>query len=258
MSQEITLAQLREWLLRYADRIDEQAGYLTELDAAIGDADHGANMVRGMRRVRTRLSEPGESLPDVPALFRTVAMTLISSIGGAAGPLYGAFFMRAALLPPGSPNTESAESADSADSDANGGRVTVDVAQLAAMFRAGVEGVQQRGKAQPEEKTMLDVLKPAVEALEQAAEQGDTPARALEAAVLAAAEGMRHTIELEASKGRASYLGLRSIGHQDPGATSSYYLFETLATVLGETADAPSSAARQTAPHTQDDAHPSH
>lgn len=216
MSSQITVAQLRQWLLGYADRIDERAAYLTELDAAIGDADHGANMVRGMSKVRQRLADAEGAPADIAMLFRTVAMTLISSVGGAAGPLYGAFFMRAAREP----------------GEGEDGSITV--GQLASMFRAGIEGVQQRGKAELEEKTMLDVLQPAVAALEKAAAAGDSPARALEAAVAAAAEGLKHTVELEATKGRASYLGQRSVGHQDPGATSSYYLFESLAQALDD------------------------
>ena len=214
MGQDITLAQLRDWLLRYADLIDERAAYLTELDAAIGDADHGANMVRGMSKVRSRLLEDVGGCADVGTLLRTVAMTLISSIGGASGPLYGAFFMRAAKE--------------------TNGDVSVSLGELTRMFRCGVEGVQQRGKANLEEKTMLDALEPAVDAMEQAVVSGHSPEHALTAASAAAQEGMKHTIALEASKGRASYLGPRSIGHQDPGATSSYYLFATLADVVGK------------------------
>jgi dihydroxyacetone kinase-like protein len=214
MCQEVTLAQLRRWLLLYADRIDEEAEQLTVLDAAIGDADHGANMVRGMSKVRMRLRDEAEAGEDVPALFRTVAMTLISSVGGAAGPLYGAFFLRAAQ----EPQVASC--------------ITVTTAQLAAMFRAGAEGVQNRGKAAPGEKTMLDVLFPAVDALEQAAVDGLALQDALHAAVVAAQTGLEATIAMEARKGRASYLGPRSIGHQDPGGTSSYYLFETLAAAI--------------------------
>ena len=216
MSRVITLAQLQRWLLDYADKIDEQAPLLTELDAAIGDADHGANMVRGMSTVRSRLLDQSEPFADVGALFRTVAMTLISSVGGAAGPLYGAFFMRAAKDPSGNNTT--------------GDSVTI--AQLAQMFHAGVEGLQQRGKAEPDEKTMLDVLQPAAQALEQAAQAGDSPRAALAAALEAARGGMVHTVELEAAKGRASYLGPRSVGHQDPGATSAYFLIEALAIVI--------------------------
>jgi dihydroxyacetone kinase-like protein len=214
MSEDITLAQLRAWLLAYADRIDERAGYLTELDAAIGDADHGANMVRGMGKVRARLQQEDEAYADVGALLRGVAMTLISHVGGAAGPLYGAFFMRAAKD--------------------HQGRAGISVAELAQMFRCGLEGVQARGKADADEKTMVDALLPAVEAMESAAAAGGTPAAAAEAALRAAEKGMKRTVALEATKGRASYLGPRSVGHQDPGATSAYYLFETLATVLHE------------------------
>lgn len=214
MSEEITLAQLRAWLLAYADRIDERAGYLTELDAAIGDGDHGVNMVRGMGKVRARLQQEGDGSADVSALFRAVAMTLISHIGGAAGPLYGAFFMRAGKDHQGSAG--------------------ISVAEMAQMFRCGLEGVQDRGKADADEKTMVDALLPAVQAMESAAAAGGTPAAVAEAALRAAEKGMKHTIALEATKGRASYLGPRSVGHQDPGATSAYYLFETLATVLHE------------------------
>ncbi len=214
MTQEVSLAQLQAWLLRYADCIDAQAEVLTELDAAIGDADHGANMVRGMSKVRIRLLDGSEPATDVAALFRTVAMTLISSVGGAAGPLYGAFFLRAAQAP---------EVA---------GCTAVNCMQLAAMLRAGAEGVQNRGKAALGEKTMLDVLFPAVGALEQAAVDGLAPADALNAARDAARDGLQATVAMEARKGRASYLGLRSVGHQDPGGTSSYYLFETLAAAI--------------------------
>jgi dihydroxyacetone kinase-like protein len=214
MGQEITLAQFRRWLLVYAERITEQENYLTELDAAIGDADHGTNMRRGMHRVSERLADPGTPYTDVGSLLRTVAMTLISSVGGAAGPLYGAFFLRAAQ-------------------DTNGD-VAVDLAQLAAMFRNGLNGVQQRGKAVVDDKTMVDTLQPAVEALEAAVAAGATLEQALDAARQAAKEGLRHTIGIPANKGRASYLGARAVGHQDPGATSAYYLIETASATLGK------------------------
>jgi dihydroxyacetone kinase-like protein len=215
MSQEITLNHFVQWLQRYGEYIDTQENYLSELDAAIGDADHGANMARGMEQVCTRLVEEGAGYPNVSTLLRNVAMTLISSVGGAAGPLYGAFFLRAAKELP---------------SDVIG----IDLVQLAQIFRSGLEGVQQRGKAHPEEKTMLDALTPAVEALEYAAANGQSFAQALQAARTAAESGMQHTIMLQASKGRASYLGPRSIGHQDPGATSAYYLFVAAQETWGE------------------------
>lgn len=213
MSQEITLHQLLHWLQRYAEYIEAQESYLSELDAAIGDADHGVNMVRGMEMVRSRLMEEQGGQQDVSSLMRNVAMTLISSVGGAAGPLYGAFFLRAA------------KGASTAS--------TVTLPQLAQMFRSGLEGVQQRGKAVLEEKTMLDAMQPAVEALEAAIAKGEDTATALRAASAAAKQGMKHTIMLQASKGRASYLGARSIGHQDPGATSTYYLFLAAQETLG-------------------------
>lgn len=212
MNDRITLAQLRRWLLLYADRIDQQAAHLTELDAAIGDADHGLNMQRGMEKVRLRVEQSAEDSNTVGAFLRAVAMTLISSVGGAAGPLYGAFFLRAA------------KEADEQQS--------VTLAELAHMFRSGLDGVQQRGKAAPDDKTMVDTLAPAVEALEAAAAAGSSPAEALEAARAAAETGMRHTVDLQAARGRASYLGARSVGHQDPGATSAYHLIETAAVAL--------------------------
>lgn len=234
---EVTLEQLRAWLLRYADRIDESASILTELDAAIGDADHGANMLRGMQRVRQRLLEthsgdtPHEAPADIGTLLRTVAMTLISSVGGAAGPLYGAFFLRAARDPAGSAGSAEAAAPVVAAR-------TLTLPQLAQMFQAGVEGVEQRGKARPDEKTMLDTLAPAAAALSQAANEQRPLAEALQLTLAAAEAGMRHTVELEATKGRASYLGPRSIGHQDPGATSSYYLVESLVWAVAPPPDA--------------------
>lgn len=203
----ITVTHLRQWLLAYAERIFAQEAYLTDLDAAIGDGDHGANMVRGMRKVRDWLEHEGQQSTDMGALLRTVAMTLISSIGGAAGPLYGAFFLRAAK-------------------DASG-QQSITLAQLAQICQGGLEGVQQRGKAQVGEKTMIDALHPAVAALAAAVETGQPLAVALRAACDAAQHGMEGTIPLVATKGRASYLGPRAVGHQDPGATSAFYLFET-------------------------------
>jgi dihydroxyacetone kinase-like protein len=139
-------------------------------------------------------------------------MTLISGVGGAAGPLYGTFFLRAATSP------------------TNGS--SVDLAQLTQMFRYGLDGLQQRGKAQTDDKTMIDTIQPAVEAMEAALATHQSAAVVLAAARQAAHLGMKHTIEIEARKGRASYLGPRSIGHQDPGATSAYFLFETAAEVF--------------------------
>jgi dihydroxyacetone kinase-like protein len=216
MSQDITLAQLRDWLLRYADLIDDRAAYLTELDAAIGDADHGANMVRGMSKVRSRLLEDVGGCADIGALLRTVAMTLISSIGGASGPLYGAFFMRAAKE--------------------SNGNASVSLGELTRMFRCGVEGVQQRGKANLEEKTMLDALEPAVDAMEQAVIRGQSPEHALTAASVAAQEGHEtHNCSGGQQGPRQLYSDRAQSATKTQGATSSYYLFATLADAVGKT-----------------------
>ena len=216
MGQEISITQLRRWLLTYAERVIENEDHLTELDTAIGDADHGANMRRGMGKLQERLQEEMPS-DDIGAFLRSVAMTLIGGVGGAAGPLYGTFFLRAATSP-------------------TNGR-SVDLAQLTQMFRYGLDGLQQRGKAQADDKTMIDAIQPAVEAMEAALAAHQSAAVVLAAARQAAHLGMKHTIEIEAKKGRASYLGPHSIGHQDPGATSAYFLFETAAEVLTKTAD---------------------
>ena len=218
MRQTISLAQFYRWLDLYAQQIEEHEEYLTELDAAIGDADHGINMQRGMSQVRLRIDSSDQPpIESVGTFLRTIAMTLISSVGGAAGPLYGAFFLRAA-------------------STANNGD-EIDLSHLAVMFRSGLDGVKQRGKAEVNDKTMIDVLEPSVIALEAAVDAELEPQEALANALQAAQAGLKHTIELEAQKGRASYLGPRSIGHQDPGATSSYYLIEAAAQSLGATED---------------------
>ena len=216
MGQEITISPLRRWLLAYAARVIENETHLTELDTAIGDADHGVNMRRGMGKLQLRLQEEAQS-EDIATFLRAVAMTIISGVGGAAGPLYGTFFLRAASSP-------------------TNGR-SVDLEQLTQMFRYGLDGLQQRGKAQADDKTMIDTIQPAVEAMEAALAAHQGAAVVLAAARQAAHLGMRHTIEIEAKKGRASYLGQHSIGHQDPGATSAYFLFETAAEVLTKTVD---------------------
>ncbi len=217
MGQEVTLPQFRRWLLAYAERIIHNEKILTDLDAAIGDADHGANMRRGMEKVRERLLDTNNNCEDIRSLMRAVAMTLISAVGGAAGPLYGTFFLRAATSP-------------------NGGQ-SVDLAGLTQMFRYGSDGLQQRGKARINDKTMVDAIQPAVEAMEASLASNQSLAVALSSARQAARLGMNHTIAIAANKGRASYLGPRSIGHQDPGATSAYYLFETASEELSPRAE---------------------
>lgn len=201
----ITLDELRSWLSEFAQLISDHRDELTTLDAAIGDADHGTNMERGMSAVIVALG--GDTVGE---LCKQVGMTLVSTIGGASGPLYGTFFLRF-----GSSAGDVAE---------------LDAAGFAAAMRAGLDGVVARGKAEREDKTMYDALAPAVEALE--AGVNGPLGLALQTAAEAADKGRDATIEMLARKGRASYLGERSIGHQDPGATSAALLVRAAATTL--------------------------
>lgn len=204
---DLTVAGLTAWLARFAALIAEHEQELTDLDAAIGDGDHGANMHRGMRAVTAVLDE--QSFDTLDALAKKAGMTLVSTVGGASGPLYGTFWLRFAA--------------------ALAGLAQASPAQLGAALRAGAEGVRQRGKAEPNDKTMLDALLPALDAFD-AAVAADAPlARALADAAAAADSGCAATIPLVARKGRASYLGERSAGHQDPGATSAALLFRAAA-----------------------------
>ena len=200
----MTYEQAVDWIRRFAAEIAEHRAELVRLDTAIGDGDHGTNMDRGMRKALEKLE--GQQGEDIGAMLKTVGMALVSTVGGAAGPLYGTLFMQMG--------------------SAAGGRSELDVAGLAQALEAGVKGVQARGKAEPEDKTMVDALLPALEALQRA---DSDEAAALAAAADAAEEGMKATIPLVARKGRASYLGERSAGHQDPGATSSHLLLATAA-----------------------------
>jgi len=203
-----TVAQLVDWLHRFAASVAENQTYLTELDSAIGDADHGSNMTRGMNAVVEKAGDPS----TVDALFRTVGMTLVSTVGGASGPLYGTFFLRIGTTA--------------------GAVGELDGAALSAALRAGLAGVIQRGNAEPGDKTMVDALTPALDALDASLAAGDDLATAARAAADAAAKGRDATEPLVARKGRASYLGDRSAGHLDPGATSTALLFEALAAAL--------------------------
>ena len=198
-----------DWMTRFAGEMAEHRQELVRLDTAIGDGDHGTNMNRGMQKALEKLqaSEPA----DPGAVLKTVAMALVSSVGGAAGPLYGTLL-----------------SADGHRHGRSGARSTWPA--ITAAWRKGMEGVQSRGKAQPGDKTMLDALGPAIEALEQASDLDS----GLSAAVAGAEQGMHATTPLVARKGRASYLGERSKDHQDPGATSTYYLFKTAAEALAD------------------------
>lgn len=208
-AQELTLDQLADWLRRYAAIIDEHKAYLTELDSAIGDADHGANMARGTAAILAHVDEAG----TVDALLKKAGMTLVSTVGGASGPLYGTLLMKMGM--------------------ATGAVTELDAAALGKALRAGLEGVVARGKTELGDKTMVDALAPALDAYDAAVAGGAGIAEATEAARIAATEGRDATIPLVARKGRASYLGERSAGHQDPGATSSTYLFDALVDVIG-------------------------
>lgn len=198
------------WIRAYADTIAEHKVALTELDSAIGDADHGTNMDRGMQAVIAKLD--GTPPTEIGAALKTVGMTLVSTVGGSGGPLYGTFFMQAGTALAG---VEELTGAD-----------------VVRAFDAGIAGVQKIGKATTGEKTMLDALVPATEALRAAVDGGASLGDALDAAADAGRQGMEATIPMLATKGRASYLGERSIGHQDPGATSSHLLLRTLADSL--------------------------
>ena len=208
----VTRDDILAWLKCYRQTIGENKDYLTRLDSAIGDADHGANMDRGFAAVIDKL--PSVADKDIGAILKSSGMTLVSTVGGAGGPLYGTWFMRAGM--------------------ALDGKSEVTAEDLLAAFQAGLAGVQQRGKATTGEKTMVDAMTPACQAMQASLASGADTAAALEAAAAAAEQGMVDTIPMLATKGRASYLGERSIGHQDPGATSSAMLFRCAADLLGK------------------------
>ena len=210
MSTTITITVLVDWLHRFHHAVTEKRDWLTELDSAIGDADHGANMARGMTAAVDKVDQTGPATAD--ELFKTVGMTLVSTVGGASGPLYGTFFLRLGT--------------------ALGPVTEVDPAALAAGLRVGLDGIVARGKAEAGDKTMFDAVSPAIAALDAAVAEGADPAAATARAAVAAAEGRDATIALVAHKGRASYLGERSAGHMDPGSASATLLFETLAAAV--------------------------
>ena len=191
----VTKEQVVRWLESTAAVLADNKGYLTDLDSAIGDADHGINMDRGFTKVMEKL--PTVADKDIGNILKTVGMTLISSVGGASGPLYGTFYMRGGMA---------ADAKEELDGD-----------DLVNVLQGAVDGIIQRGRAQPGDKTMVDALLPALAALKQAVADGQDVRAAVAAAVAAAEQGMKDTIPLQARKGRASYLGERSIGHLDPG-----------------------------------------
>jgi phosphoenolpyruvate---glycerone phosphotransferase subunit DhaL len=211
VNKTVTTAALEAWVARFAALVSENRAYLTELDSAIGDADHGSNMDRGLSAAVAAVEE---SQPETAkALFTKVGMTLVSTVGGASGPLFGTFFLRMGT--------------------AFGDTPDVTAEQFATALRAGLEGVVARGKAEAGDKTMYDALAPSVDALDSALSEGISLSDALGRARDAAETGRDATIPLLARKGRASYLGERSVGHQDPGATTVALLLQAAAeTVL--------------------------
>jgi dihydroxyacetone kinase-like protein len=203
----VTTAQILDCLHKMANVIEENKEYLTGLDAAIGDADHGINMHRGFQAVLKKL--PGVEDKDAGNILKMVGMTLVSSVGGAGGPLYGTAFMQAGM--------------------AVAGKHELEAEDVLAALDAALKGVVMRGRANLGDKTMVDAITPAVNAMREALENSAGLAEALEQATAAAEQGMKDTVPMLAKKGRASYLGERSIGHQDPGATSSCLLIRTMA-----------------------------
>jgi dihydroxyacetone kinase-like protein len=208
----ITTDDVLTCLHRMADVIDENKKHLTKLDAAIGDADHGINMDRGFRSILKKV--PSVEDKDAGTILKTAGMALVSSVGGAGGPLYGTAFMQAGM--------------------AVAGKYELEGKDILAALDSALKGVVMRGKANLDDKTMVDAITPAVEAMREALENGAGTLEALDEAAAAAKQGMTDTIPMLAKKGRASYLGERSIGHQDPGATSSYLLIQTMADVARE------------------------
>jgi dihydroxyacetone kinase-like protein len=203
----VSYAQVLGWVKAFSSTVAENREYLTRLDSAIGDADHGTNMDRGMKAVLAKLDAVEGD--DIGALLKTVGMTLVSTVGGAGGPLYGTLFLQMGM--------------------ATAGKSELEPEDWAAALEAAVNGVQMRGKAEPGDKTMIDALIPARDAFSSALAEAGSFEDALRKSARAAEEGMLATIPLVARKGRASYLGERSAGHQDPGATSSELLVKTAA-----------------------------
>ncbi|MES3209999.1 dihydroxyacetone kinase subunit DhaL [Serratia ureilytica] len=207
----LTKPQVVDWLMRCGEVFSRERDFLTQLDTEIGDADHGLNMNRGFNKVVEKL--PSVADKDIGFILKNTGMTLLSSVGGASGPLFGTFFIRAA--------------------QAANAKQSLDLAELHQMMQEGVEGVVMRGKAEPGDKTMCDAWWPVVESLGQSAQQNLSVADALQRAADSAERAVESTIIMQARKGRASYLGERSIGHQDPGATSVMLMMKTLAEVAG-------------------------
>lgn len=208
----LTRAQIVSWLYRCGEVFTRESDFLTGLDREIGDADHGLNMHRGFSKVVEKL--PSVEDKDIGFILKNTGMTLLSNVGGASGPLFGTFFIRAAQV------TQAHQS--------------LTLEELYQMIREGAEGVINRGKAEPGDKTMCDVWLAVVTSLRQSSEQNVSLNAALDAACQQAESAAQSTITMQARKGRASYLGERSIGHQDPGATSVMFMMQMLAAAARE------------------------
>ena len=202
----ITAEQVIRFIEGVATRIKEHRDELVQLDSAIGDADHGINMDRGFTMVLEKL--PTVADKDIGTILKTVGMTLVSTVGGASGPLYGTAFIRAGM--------------------ALADRYELTPAEVVVALEAALEGIMTRGKAQRGEKTMVDAIGPGIDVLKEAQASGEEFVSAMRRSVAAVEAGMKATIPMLATKGRASYLGQRSIGHQDPGATSAFYMAQVL------------------------------
>jgi len=207
MTDTITTPQMRRALAAMCDAIENEKEYLSELDGAIGDGDHGVNMAKCFREVKKKLA--ASTAEDVGTLFKDVGMVVMNSVGGAMGALYGTFFLKL--------------------SQPSAGKVEVNLNDLVAMYQSGEQGIFAIGKASPGDKTLIDTLSPAVRAIEAAQKEGKSLAGALADFEQAAKRGMESTKDMLAKMGRASRLGQRTIGHQDAGATSCYFILRSLA-----------------------------
>ena len=195
-----------EILIKVSEKIDKNKEYLTELDAAIGDGDHGLNMSKGFKAVSDKLlSEEDDNIGNI---LKKTGMTLVSNVGGASGPLYGTAFMKASM--------------------ALKDKKEININDFLSALKLALEGIKSRGKSTEGEKTIIDALSPAIKSMEDSIKNGDSYIEVLEKGKDAALEGVEFTKTIKATKGRASYLGDRSIGHQDPGATSCFYILETI------------------------------
>ena len=199
-----------ETIKAIGDKIDAEKDYLTELDNIIGDGDHGINMARGFQMVESKL--PSLEGKDIGTILKTVGMTLVSTVGGSSGPLYGTAFMKAGM--------------------AMAGKMDMDLNDFLSCLDVAIEGVKMRGKSTQVEKTMLDAMIPALDAMRTATENSSDSKTVLAAGIEAAKAGVEYTKTIIATKGRASYIGERSLGHQDPGATSFTDILETIGSAL--------------------------